>query len=145
MLVRFRERHPATAASNLERDIDRIFRGALGFDWSLPTRTASAVDVSSDAEGVTLRAELPGIEPSAIAVSVENRTLAITGTRNEEKRNDGDYLVRERTYGEFSHAFRLSDDLDSEAITADCRNGVLTLRIPKRAAVQPRQIEVKTS
>jgi HSP20 family protein len=145
MLVRFRERHPATVAWNLERDIDRIFRAPFGFDCSLPTHGASPVDVASDAEGVTLRAELPGVEPSAIAVSVENRTLTITGKRNEEKRSEGDYLVRERTYGEFSHAFRLSDDLDSGAITADCKDGVLTLRIPKRAAVQPRQIEVKTS
>jgi HSP20 family protein len=143
MLVRVRERHPFADLRHLERDIDRIFRGSFGIGTA--TRGPRAVEVTPDADGVTLRVELPGVDPAKVGVTVENGTLSITGERSEEKRSDATALVRERAYGKFSHAFRVADDLDAEAISADCRDGVLSIRIPKRATVQPRQIEVKTS
>lgn len=141
MLVRIRERHRFADLRHLESDIDRIFRGAFG----IGTPARGAVDVTSDADGVTVRAELPGVDPAKIGVTVENGTLTITAERTEEKRSDGTALLRERAYGKFSQALRLADDLDAEAISADCRDGVLSIRIPKRAAVKPRQIEVKVS
>ena len=53
--------------------------------------------------------------------------------------------MRERAYGKFSQKLHLSDDLDAEAISAEAKHGVLTLRIPKRPEAKPRQIEVKVS
>jgi len=145
MLVHVRERHPRDDFSGLERDVDRIFR-SFWSELGVPARSASfGYAVTPDAEGVTLRAEVPGVEPSAINIAVDGRTLTISGERTGEKRTDGQYRLRERSYGKFSRTFDLTDDLDANAIDASCREGVLTMRIPKRPEAKPRQIEVKTS
>ena len=145
MLVRVRDRRPARAAWSLQRDVDDVFRRAFGFDRLAGAPAASALEVLPDADGVTVRAELPGVDPAAIAIGVEGRTLTIKAERNAEKRENGAYQLRERPYGALSHAFRLSDDLDAEAISAEAKHGVLTVRIPKRAEAKPRQIEVKVN
>jgi HSP20 family protein len=93
---------------------------------------------------VTVRAELPGSAHN-FKIDIEGRTLSISGERSTEKRENGAYQLRERTDGKFSQKLRLSDDLDAEAISAEAKHGVLTLRIPKRAEAKPRQIEVKVS
>ena len=142
MFVHVRDARPTPSAGNLQREVDEVFRRAFGFDWAAP---ASALEVQPDADGVTVRAELPGVDPAAIAIGVEGRTLTIQAERKAEKRENGADQLRERAYGTFSHAFRLSDDLDAEAISAEARHGVLTLRIPKRPEAKPRQIEVKVS
>lgn len=141
MLVRIRERRPLASAWDLEGDLDRIFRSV--FDWGTPAR--GPMDVAADAEGVTVRVELPGVDPAAIKIGVENGTLSIRAERSEEQRSEGRYHLRERAHGAVAHAFRLADDLDTEAISAECHNGVLTVRIPKRAEAKPRQIEIKTN
>ena len=146
MLVRYRERTPFDVRS-LERDIDRIFNGAfgsaLGFAW--PTRGNGAVEVTPDADGVTVRAELPGVDPAKISIGVDNRVLTIRAEREDAKRENGRYRLRERAHGTFSYSVRLGADLDVDAVSADSRHGVLTVRIPKRAAAKPRQIEIQTS
>jgi HSP20 family molecular chaperone IbpA len=128
MLVHVRERRPRADFTTLERDVDRIFRSM----WSDPTVPAGVgFDVVQDAEGVTVHADVPGVEPSAINIAVDGRALTISGDRDGR--------------GKFTRTFHLSDDLDTEAIDAQHRNGVLTLRVPKVPAAKPRQIEVKTS
>ena len=128
MLVHVRERSPRTDFSTVQRDVDRIFRSF----WSDTDALAGAgFDVVPDPDGVTVRADVPGVEPSAINIAVDGRALTISGEREGR--------------GKFARTFHLSDDLDTEAIDAQCRNGVLTLRLSKSAAAKPRQIEVKTS
>lgn len=143
MLVHVRDRHPLVDLRGFERDVDRIVRSAFGFDWPAPS--APAFSVVPDADGVTIRAELPGVDPNAVTIAVENRVLTLNAERSEEKRDAAGYRLRERTYGHFSHALRLADDLDADAVSAECRDGVLSVRIPKRAAAKPRQIEIKVA
>ena len=139
MFVRVRTR-PRVDFSDLERDVDRIFR-AFWSDRSVPA--SYPVTVRPDENGVTVRADVPGVEPSAIDVAVEGRTLTISGERStSEERSDG---APQRRAGKFSRTFHLPEDLDSEAIDAECRNGVLTVRIARRSAAKPRQIAVKAS
>ena len=135
-------RDPFADLRRLERDVDRIFNGAFG--GARPAHRTPGLEVTSDAEAVVIRAELPGVDPSQIEVSVENGTLTIRGERREESRQ-ATPVLRERAYGAFAHSVRLADELDGEAISAECRDGVLTVRIPRRAATKPRQIDVKTS
>ncbi len=144
MLVHVRERRPRADFWNLERDVDRIFR-SFWSDRGVARRPNSEVTVSPDNDGVTLTAEVPGVEPSAINIAVDGRALTISGERPSETRGEGTYRLRERSCGKFSRTFHLTDDLDTQAIDAACNHGVLTVRIPKRAEAKPRQIEVKTS
>lgn len=142
MLV-VRHRRP-TPTWNLEREVDSIFQRAFGLDW--PSAPAgSAFEVLPDADGVTVRAELPGVDPAAVAITVEGRALTISAERKGEEHQSGAYRLRERAYGQFSRTLRLADDLDADNISADAKHGVLTVRIPKRAEAKPRQIEVKVA
>lgn len=143
MLVHVRDRRPTHSAWGLQREVDDVFRRAFGFDRAVTP--SSALEVQPDADGVTVRAELPGVDPAAITIGVEGRTLTIKAERSAEKRETGAYQLRERSYGAFSHSFRLSDDLDAEAVSAEAKHGVLTVRVPKRPEAKPRQIEVKVS
>jgi HSP20 family protein len=144
MFVQLRERPAPSHFGGLERDLDRIFSGAFGFDPGRPA-LRNGCEVTAGADGATIRAEVPGIDPAQLTVSVDGRTLTIHGERSDPTRGDGSYQRRERRSGSIAHTLHLADDLDATGITAECVNGVLTVRVPKRAAVQPRQIEVKVS
>ena len=143
MLIHVREHRPRASFATLDRDIDRILRDFWS-DWGSSAASFNC-DVTPDAEGVTISADVPGVPPSAINVAVDGRKLTISGERTSEHESNGAYQVRERRSGTFSRTFYLSDDLDTAAVEAECRDGVLSLRIPKRPEAKPRQIEVKTS
>lgn len=136
-------RRPSRSPWNLEREVDSIFQRAFGFEWPSASASGAAFEVIPDAEGVTVRAELPGVDPANIGINVEGRVLTISATRPGEQRQHGAYALRERAYGQFARSLRLSEDLDAEAVSAEAKHGVLTVRIPKRAEAKPRQIEVK--
>jgi HSP20 family protein len=143
MFVHVRERRTRAPFARLERDVDRILRDFWS-DWGT-TVSDFKCDVAPDSDGVTIRADVPGVPASAINVAVDGRTLTISGERAAESENDRAYLVRERRSGTFSRTFYLADDLDSGGVEAECRDGVLSLRIPKRPEAKPRQIEVKSN
>lgn len=142
MLVRS---YPFADFFALQHDLDRVFERTFGPMRGAPAAVAAPVSVATDADGVTLRAELPGVDPAAIAIGVEDRILTIRAERRVEKREGGRHQLAERRYGAFSQSLRLADDLDAEAISAKAENGVLTVRIPKRPEVKPRQIAVQVS
>jgi HSP20 family protein len=124
-------------------------RSLLQSVWSTPPaasrRRNFAFEIVSDAQGVTLCANVPGLEASAISVAAEGATLTISGTRSTEHREGGNYRLRERVFGAFSQTFHLSEDLDTGAIEASCRDGVLTVRVAKRTVSPQRTIEIKVS
>ncbi len=101
-----------------------------------------ATDVYETADGLTLVAEMPGIRPDGLAVTVEENVLVIRGAPGPEA-SDGEVLLKEFTAGEFYRAFQLPADYDTERIEAGLRQGVLTLRLPKSERLKPRRIEVK--
>ena len=109
-----------------------------------PARWAPAVDIYEDAEGITLEAEVPGVDPAKIEVKVEDGTLTLSGSRSlaREEKKEG-YHRLERSIGSFSRSFTLPPTVDSERIRAENRNGVLSIFLPRREETKPRKIEVK--
>jgi len=104
------------------------------------------VDVYEDADGITLKAELPEIDAKDVDIQVEGNSLTLKGERkleNDEKR-DGYHRI-ERTYGAFSRTFTLPNTVDVEQITAESKDGVLRVFLPKKAETKPRQIKVAVS
>jgi len=145
-LIRY---EPWSLVNRLHHDLDRIFgrefaqdddsHGAVS-DW-MP-----AVDVQETKDAFVLRADLPGVDPKDIDVTMENGVLTLRGRRQSESATeDGGYRRVERISGEFFRRFTLPDVADAESISAQTSNGVLTVRIAKRPEVQPRRIEVKGS
>lgn len=127
----------------LTRALDAGFRGVPGESENLGG-WAPPVDIYEDAEGITLRAELPEVDPNAVDLRVENGTLTLKGERKldrEEKKEN--YRRIERFYGTFSRSFSLPPTVDTEKVRAEYKQGVLSVFLPRREETKPRQIRVK--
>ena len=109
----------------------------------LTSRWAPAVDIKEEKDRFVVSADIPGVEPADIEVTMENGMLTIRGERSFEKEDDGkSYRRVERVYGSFHRRFSLPDTADAEGIVARGKNGVLEIVIPKKETVQPKRIEV---
>jgi HSP20 family protein len=128
----------------LFRTFDSAYRGSGREDEpSMVATWSPLVDVFEDGEGITLKAELPEVDVKDVDIQVEGNTLTLKGERkleNEDKR-DGYHRI-ERTYGSFSRTFTLPSTVDVEHITAESKEGVLRLFLPKKAETKPRQIKI---
>lgn len=101
------------------------------------------VDVLEDESGITLLADLPGVPREQLELKVEGDTLLIEGTVAAPTPEQLEPLYAEVRLPRYRRAFTLSRELDTGAIQAQLRDGVLNLRIPKQAHAQPRRIEVQ--
>ena len=132
------------AQEQMNRFLEDAFLRRAG-DSSL-TVWAPEVDIHETEDALVLEADLPGMEEKDLDIRVENNTLTIRGDRKFEKKvNEENYLRVERAYGSFSRSFALPHSIDAGSIQADYRNGVLTLRVPKREEAKPRQVKVNVS
>jgi HSP20 family protein len=118
------------------------FCGRASQDQNLTT-WAPAVDIYEGEHELVVKADLPDIKPEELDVRVENNILTIRGERKFEKKVDEkNYLRVERAYGSFARSFSLANTVNTEAIKADYKDGVLTLSIPKREEAKPKRIKV---
>lgn len=121
--------------SNYTRGDDReLVRGA----WT------PSVDIFENKDNLVIEAELPGMKPTDVNVSIENNVLTLHGERKFEKKDEGDNFHRvERSYGSFTRSFTLPPTVSSENVNAEFENGVLKLTLAKREEAKPRRIEIK--
>lgn len=111
-------------------------------------RTASIPTSIYETEAAyTLTIEAPGLGKDDLAIQIEKNQLIISGEKkaSQELNEEGRFLLNERTGGNFSRAFRISDVVDQEKIEAGFENGVLTIVLPKLAKVPPRSIDISAS
>ena len=102
-----------------------------------------SVDIMEKDGNLIFRAELPGLNEKDIELKLEGNTLTLKGERkmeNEDKK--GTYHRVESCYGSFVRSFRLPDTVDADKITADYKNGILTITVPQKPEVRPREIPV---
>lgn len=101
------------------------------------------LDVTTDADKLTIEAALPGVSPEDVDITVENGTVTISGkTATERSGDEGSYLVQEIRRGSFSRTVSLPTGLEADKATASFEHGVLRLEIPKAEQVKPRQIRI---
>ncbi len=97
-------------------------------------------------DSVKIVAELPGVKPEDVKLSLENNLLTIRGEKKQEAEERNERVHRyERSYGSFERAFALPSTVDGDKITADYRNGVLTVSVPKAERARPREIPVRAA
>ena len=131
----------------LKREMDRllehVFEGpwtemtALG-DWTPP------LDVTEGKDAVTVKAEVPGVDPKEIAVTLEGDLLTIKGEKEEKKEEKDERRHRvERTWGSFLRTVRLPATVDGSKVTAAFKTGVVTITLPKAAGAKGTTIPVK--
>ena len=104
-----------------------------------------AVDIYESGHEITVKADLPGVSRDRLQVQVDGNTLAIEGQAAIDMPEGMEAVYADVHTTHFRRSFTLSNELDSGNINAEVKDGVLTLRLPKRAELQPRKIEVKVS
>jgi len=124
----------------LQRDLNR------GASHTAPAEWVPAVDIIEDKGRFLLRADVPGVSPADVDVSMDAGVLTVSGNRNSEERGeDTDVRRTERAMGRFSRRFTLPETTDADGITAKISNGILEVIIPKLPLVQPRRISVEAA
>jgi HSP20 family protein len=105
-----------------------------------------AVDNFEDKDAVKIVAELPGVKPDDVKLSLESNLLTIRGEKKQEAEERSERVHRyERSYGSFERAFALPSTVDGEKISAEYQNGILTVTVPKAERARPREIPVRTA
>lgn len=119
--------------------VDDLVDRLLGFGqrYGLQHSWRPSIDVFRDSDGFTVVAELPGVEQGDVEVTVVHDRLRIAGTRRMPKLETADALRLEIDYGRFERVVALPTGSDGEAISAQLRNGLLTVHVPRRAPARP--------
>jgi HSP20 family protein len=108
------------------------------------TEWVPPVDIVEDEKEYTIRVEIPGVKKEDVKVSVEGGVLSITGDRKAEKEEkDKKYHRVERSYGSFIRSFAVPEGASSDKISAEFKDGVLSVRLPKDEKVKPQLVDVK--
>jgi len=129
--------------------VNRLLSDTLGsFDWQLRDSATAAwmppVDILEEADAIRIMAEVPGIDPKDVKISVEGNVLTIHGTKQQVAEERTERVHRyERTYGAFERTFTLPATVDANNIKAGYEHGVLTVTLPKVEQAKPRQIAVQ--
>jgi HSP20 family protein len=135
----------------LEPRAGRIFNEPFRtFDWPAPEAATTAwlplVDIFEEADAIRLVAEVPGVSPSDVRISVQDNLLTIKGTKEQVPEEKAERVHRyERTYGAFERTFRLSTSIDANKIKATYNLGVLTITLPKAETAKPHLIKVEVT
>lgn len=104
-----------------------------------------AIDIHETAEGFTVQADVPGVREQDVDVRFEEGTLTIRASVGSREQAGRRALVQEYGVGDFERSFRIGEGVDVERISAEIKDGVLTLRLPKAERIKPRKIEVRTA
>jgi len=149
-VIRFTEgprfRNPWAEFERIRQGFDQLSRSMLSSEAPYTNATVyPPINMYEDAEQLIIKAELPGISPDDMDISIEGETLTLQGKR--QRRQDDEQLSyhrREIALGSFSRAIALPTKIDSDHISAKLANGILTITLAKAAEVKPRKISVIT-
>jgi len=137
------------------RDVDDVFDRFFaetmrrwpqaGTETRTATQWAPAADVSETEAEYLIKADLPAVRKEDVSITVQDGVLTLSGERRQEQHTDGEKMHRvERVHGSFVRRFALPENADEQGISAESRDGVILIHIPKMKVVepQPRQIEI---
>ena len=140
-LVR-RFRGPFSPLTRRNGELWNLFDELFGPAADLPL--APAVDVEETDEAIYVHAEMPGVEPEDVDVSIRDNVLTLRGEKHHDEPDKPENYHRiERRWGSFSRELALPADVDTSRVEAKAHNGVLTITLPKAEAVKPKRIEIK--
>ena len=125
--------------NRMQRNMDHLLGGTRGpIQAKFPALNAWVND-----EGIVVTAEIPGVDPDNLNITVEGEILILSGSRNEDELPEGaQFRRRERGYGDFSRKIELPFEVDTEAVEAHFRNGVLEIVLPRIPEEKPKKITV---
>jgi HSP20 family protein len=139
--------NPFRSLLDFDRELSRFFEGGRKAQAETALNAwTPAVDVYEDENAFLIKVELPEVSREDVKVNLSENTLSISGERRfeNEDRRDGYHRV-ERSYGQFYRSFALPPNVNAEGISAQYKDGVLRLTLPKKEEARPRQIDVAVS
>jgi len=135
---------------DLDRQVAALFglapasRSGDGANGTTAAEWMPLVDIAEDDQAYTIKAELPEVRRDDVSVTLENGVLTLSGERKPANRENTRHYHRvERAYGRFARSFTLPDDARGQEVSAEFKDGVLTVSVPKDEKAQPRAIEIK--
>lgn len=144
--VRYGYRSPWGEMARLQREVDSLFAEAFARPRMNTPASYPAMNVWTNEEGSVVTAELPGVEPEEIDISVVNDTLTLTGSRKPDELQEGErYHRRERGFGQFRRTFQLPFRIDEEKVEAVFDKGVLHISLPRAEVDKPKKILIKAA
>jgi HSP20 family protein len=127
----------------------RVFEDAVNRMLTEPQTNrpwSPAVDIYETENELVLKADLPEVDAKDVDVRVENQTLTLSGERKfESEKSEKGFHRIERSYGNFTRSFTVPNTFDTSNVAAAFKNGVLTVKLPKKEAAKPRQIKIEAA
>jgi len=137
--------NPRDTLDQLRDEVNRLFSGVVGnvySPWSVPTRGQPAVNLWETDDALMAELELPGVANDQIEISVAENELSVKAQRPDVEQPEKTYHRRERPVGTFARVVRLPTPVNADGVTAQLRDGVLSVTLPKAESVRPRKIQV---
>ena len=133
---------PLSEFTTLRRELDRVFDTLRNNESPARSNAFPAVNIFEDEDVIAVEALIPGVEPDKMSINVLRNQLTISGEKPAPEVEEDRHYRSERVSGEFTRNFRLPSEVDSEKVTAEIRNGILRLVLPKAEAAKPKKISV---
>ncbi|MBX5463400.1 MAG: Hsp20/alpha crystallin family protein [Steroidobacteraceae bacterium] len=135
---------PFAELRRLEQELDEMFGSTVwsGGIRSLPPGTFPAVNVGTTPDKVAVYLFAPGIDPKTLEITLQQNLLSISGRREVPVEQNATYYRKERFSGEFRRVISLPEDVEPDRVDAKYTDGVVQITVQRRAAAQPRQIEI---
>ena len=139
------------SGNDISNRISRMLNDAFGgLDWqyrdSVSASWVPPVDIFEQKDAIRILAEVPGVRPADVKISLEGNVLTVRGQKQQVAEEQTERVHRyERTYGEFERTFSLPATVDASRITASYEHGILTLTLPKVEQAKPREIQVEVT
>ena len=130
------------ALSGFDRYMDSFFKDSVLSPADRIFSRPPAVDVRETEKSYVVEADLPGFDEKNIEIHLDGNTLTIQSKMEEVKEEKSSYMIRERRSASFSRSFNLPENADRESVSANFKNGVLSVEIGKLAEAQKRVIEI---
>jgi len=143
MLRRFAPANDPLGVRRLNALLDEALTGWPVGNGVSTSAWLPSVDVFEDKESLKIVAELPGLKPEDVKITLENSTLTLRGEKKQVAEEKTERVHRyERSYGSFERSFSLPNTVDTDKVAASFENGVLTITLPKAEKAKPREVSV---
>jgi HSP20 family protein len=137
---------PWSPFRELDQMLSRYMRDGLGSSGENNLQWRPTADITETDKEYLIKADLPEVKKEDIDISVDNGVLTLCGERRVEKSTENEKEHRrESFYGTFQRSFALPEDVDEDKISAECKDGVLKVHLPKSEARKPKSIQVNVS
>jgi len=142
----FYSQNPWREIDRMQHEMNRLMQSFPSFSGAQVAPSFPAINVWLSEEGAVVTAELPGVKPEDLDISVVGETLTLTGSRQPEELKEGEkYHRRERRFGKFTRTFQLPFTVEANNVEAKFDKGILHIALPRAEAEKPRKISVKAA